>query len=406
MSHLYKFYYNLKQLRLIETIFIIVLFVDMFCLVVFGKAYSKYQVFSYIHLHDLILISIFLFSALAKRDFKLPLFEVFIAICLIYLVASVVLNNTTTNENLYYTIRQFMLFGYAIITYFIVSHIFSIKKGCFFAFSLIKALAVLCIVAQFSHITIKKLILLENPIGRNALSPIIMMGLILFFSYSLTLKNKRHRHIIVLFVFFLSLTTGQDSSYISLIAILIVKFFIENKSKRTYIFLASFFLIILLFTYVPSLSDVNATWRLKLWTSTIKKMWYNNSLIFGEGFGVSYMSEETRLELNSIMKDYGEFTIISKERSYKIALHNSFLTMYFHMGLFVLSIPYLFFITAKKQKAKIIEAQKNKALFYAIIGLVVWSSFNLILELPHTSFHFWFMFFAFLFVIKKQPIRQ
>jgi hypothetical protein len=98
-------------------------------------------------------------------------------------------------------------------------------------------------------------------------------------------------------------------------------------------------------------------------------------------------------ELGSIHFD------VNPEEKFLTPMHNSFVTIMFHIGI----IPgLLIFVPLKNAfqwafNYKIEHAASKKFLFLSFIGFAVWASFNVILEMPHSSAFFWFIYFSVLY---------
>ena len=118
---------NFINLKLRERLYLFLIFIDSFLLIIFGKEYSKLVVIYHLHLHDIFYILIFSFSLFFSYKIRLRLIELLIIISIIYLIISSFFHINKENA-LYFTIRQFMIYGYIALTYFIIRPIFSFKK--------------------------------------------------------------------------------------------------------------------------------------------------------------------------------------------------------------------------------------------------------------------------------------
>lgn len=380
----------------------ILLLLDFTLIIVFGKTYTKYKVYGFLHLHDLVITILCILSIIFNKKNKpsKSIAVVLLIIPLIYLIFSISRIDDCDLVKIYYVLRQFMIIGYAIIMYFITTYIFSLNNGRKLALVLIISIAIIAFLWQIYHVTILRLINLENPFGRFPVSPIIMLGVIIFGSYSL-LFLKKFRYLFFLVSMIISLTTGQDSSYLAMLVVLVSFLLIKNKVKKKYVLTSTAILIILLCVSIPTLSDVNVIWRLVYWKDTLVNLINNKTIFFGNGFGIPYLEENTRLAVNEVMLSRGYGVTVEGLEIFEIAPHNSFLTLIYHLGIFGL-FPIIILIF------KLINADKRYYrtkyiifLLIALTGLSFWSFFNLILELPHSSSGYWFLYFTLILSLKK-----
>lgn len=393
---------NFINLKLSERLYLFLIFIDSFLLILFGKEYSKLEVIYHLHLHDVFYILIFIFSLFFSYKIRFRLIELLITISIIYLIISLFFHINKENA-LYFTIRQFMIYGYIAITYFIIRPIFSFKKGFSLAIQLVFLIGSTAFLSQIIFLTYNIINGDYQPFfGRHALSPSsVEVGTIIVCAFSLAYLSGFKRHIVFLFVLFLSTSAGKDSAYLSIIVIYLCFFLLEspmlNKLIIFFLFLVGLLLIII---FVPTFTDVNMTWRLIFWKETLLSLWQTNDIYFGRGFGIHYLDHNTRNILNNLMKSRGENVIIDNEEMYYITSHNSFITILQHLGLFnfLLILPFFrylkIYINLTKSNIEIIS------LLLCLIGFSVWAFFNLILELPHSASLYWIIFFVFTFSLK------
>ena len=122
----------------------------------------------------------------------------------------------------------------------------------------------------------------------------------------------------------------------------------------------------------------------------------------GHGFGVPYSSQAVldsfRDTLNSPWFE------MRPEEQYLSPMHNSFITLAFHIGLipmlliFVPLYPaakYLFFTPAKSHQNHL------DFLVLALVGSSIWVSFNVVLELPHSSSFYWLIYFSLVYSLRE-----
>ena len=119
------------------------------------------------------------------------------------------------------------------------------------------------------------------------------------------------------------------------------------------------------------------------------------------------MNDELSQELASKLSSL-EFKYRFDEK-YLSPMHNSFLTFAFHIGLLpsiLILIPlgkasiYVF----RRNK---IKGDKNKDfLILSFIGSSVWASFNVVLELPHSSAFYWLIYFSLIYSFLEDQDKE
>lgn len=389
---------------------VILFYLDLTALIVFGKAYSKFQILSLglntghgLFAHDMLLLIIATLCLVQFRWRKSRLFfvEFVIVISLIYLAYSFIIAEA---NNYFYVIRQYSIFGYMAIVYIITKH--------FFEEGVLKNTPKIILFLGFSSILIQliysiNLYLLDSLDfnQRNAYSPMIKMGIIFFSVYVVTSSkiNTIYKAPLFVFCFLISLTIGHDSVYLSMVLSASIYIFIISSKKLK--FLISFVLIVLFFitmNHIPSFTDVNANWRLIFWEDMAKRI-TDNYFFIGEGFGVNLVSEETLIALNNLMSHHGYNASLVGEERFTNGPHNSFLSIAFHNGLISLLTLFspLFYYAFKLWPLK-----KNLFIMLVFLGISVLSFFNVILELPHTSSVYWLVFFYLMFELKSAYTHQ
>ena len=397
-------------MNILTRVAVILFYLDLLALTVFGKTFSKLQIFSLglntdhgLFAHDMLLLIIATLCLVQFRWRKNRLFfvEFVIVISLIYLVYSFIIVEA---NNYFYVIRQYSIFGYMAIVYIITKH--------FFEEGVLKNTPKIILFLGFCSILIQTIysinIFLLDSLDfnqRNAYSPMIKMGIIFFSVYVVTSSkiNTIYKAPLFVFCFLISLTIGHDSVYLSLVLSASIYIFIISSKKLK--FIISFVLIVLFFTtihYILSFTDVNANWRLIFWEDMAKRI-ADNYFFIGEGFGVNLVSEETLKVLNNLMSYHGYNVSLVGEERFTNGPHNSFLTIAFHNGLISLLTLFLplFYYAFKLWPLK-----KNLFMMLVFLGISVLSFFNVILELPHTSSVYWLVFFYLMFELKSAYIHQ
>lgn len=377
---------------------------DLICLVVFGILYTKQTLFSpYLYAHDVVLTMMTAFSVwFFCKENREKSFEMLSVMAIAYLIISFIrIDFDFTNS--YILIRQFMIFGYGICIYVIMNALFGIRTIKENSAKIVMYFGALCITVQMIYV----IYLFLNQVSpvffeRNYLSPIAVMGFFIAASYVLTnFKGWLVKHGLFLLVFLMSFSTGHDSTYLSLALIYFSYIFIV--CSRKYKLVLSVFLILgvlAVIVFLPSFTDVNVQWRLIYWQDSLIRI-ANNYFIFGDGFGVPYAFDETVLKLNQLYPGIQHSPVIMGDENYLTAPHNSFLTMAIHLGL--LSLILLFYpLKPLFSNKKLIMDREILFLSLSLLGIVVFSYFNVVLELPHASSIFWIILFVLIFKLSEK----
>ena len=141
------------------------------------------------------------------------------------------------------------------------------------------------------------------------------------------------------------------------------------------------------------LYDSNASWRLMLWIDNIKST-INDTLFFGHGFGTSYFSAEGRQPGDFILSLAGGGAQTIREHGsryiaeFVLGQHNSFINIFYRLGIMGLLFFLAFFATIAKQ-INIFSApyQLNYVLIFSMLIIGV----NVGLESPDYSVLFVFL---------------
>lgn len=380
----------------------LIIALDLVLLLLLGKKYTKFVLIDpFFYAHDLLLLIMVLLSIpYFKFTKRVKSIELLFLIAILYLIFSFFNRGF---ENVEIILRQFMLFGYGMCLYVIMNRTFNDNtiNNNFARYIMYFGLA--CVIVQVLYISYLFLYLDFNPFfDRWYFSPIVMMGNFILASYILiNVRGKLLKNILFTIVFIVSLSTGHDSTYLSLALIYITYLFVMSSKKYRIMLSISFlFGILLVFYFIPSFTDANVKWRLLFWKESLLRI-TSNYVFLGEGFGIPYASDETISRLNAIYPDLPSSPRITGDKKYLSAPHNSFLSMAIHIG--ILAIVFLFYpITALFTNNG--ERMDNENLFLALslFGMVVFSSFNVILELPHSSSIFWIVLFGLIFKLSEK----
>lgn len=378
----------------------LVFLLDIFLLTLLGKNYtSLLLVDPYFYAHDLMLLFMVILSIpFYKPIFRIKGLELIFTIAIIYLIYSFF---NFDFENSYYLLRQFVLFGYGIAIYIILNTVFKLKvfeekfSTCLFWFALFS------VIVQFIYISYLFVNTGESPFfQRNYFTPAIVIWMFILASYVLVnIKNNYLKHIIFTLIFIISFSTGHDSTYLSLLLIYFLYLFLILKKRKKLITLGvMIFIIILLPVLIPSFADVNSQWRIIFWKDSFLKI-SNNYFIFGDGFGIQFASDEAIIELNKLYPHASGNPKILESDKKLCTPHNSFISMALHIGIFsiiALFYPFKILIT----NSNILKDKEVLFLILSLFGTIVFSCFNVLLELPHASSLFWLIYLT--LILKKR----
>lgn len=387
----------------------LILALDVVLLLLLGKNYTKLVLITpFFYAHDVVmLIMVLLCIPHFKFTKRIKSIELLFMMAIVYLVYSLFAQGF---ENTHIILRQFMVFGYGICLYVIMNNLFinATIKTNFTRYIMYFGLG--CVIVQILYIPYLFLCAGINPFfERRYLSPMVIMGFFVAASYILiNIKSKSLKHFLFLLVFLVSFTTGHDSTYLGLAVIYITYLFvISSKNYRIIISAALLVGILLIFVFIPSFTDVNVRWRLLYWEDSLWKI-ANNYFVFGDGFGIPYATDEAIKELNSLFLDVPFGPKITEGNKHLTAPHNSFLSLAIHLGIF--SIVFLFYPFKRLFYNKhLIMDKEILFLSLSLLGMVVFSAFNVILELPHSSSIFWILLFGLIFKLaekSKAPIKE
>lgn len=379
------------------------LFILIELLLVFGKEFSKFHLFWQFHLYDFLFFILALWSAviLIRREQKFFVWPIIIIllISLMYVIYSYLSGLGQVS----YIVRHYALFIYLGCSYVIFASFIDQDKNHlnirFIVLIAIAAIPLQIITHVYNFSTIENYPLFTR---HNYLSYMVVMGLIVFGAYSILFLKKRSWQILIfILILFLSMTFNHASAFLA--CFIIPGFYIMlTMSKRFKIYGLAFLLIAIIGfgLYFPEFSDQNSDWRLLYWKETIKESIFDYYGVIGHGFGVPYVTEETILKFKELLNS--AWFVYNPEEQFLSPMHNSFITIIFHIGLvpaLLILLPLrktmkYFFQSDGKERSKRIDF-----LILAFIGISVWTSFNVILELPHSSAFFWLIYFSLIYEV-------
>jgi len=400
------------MIKKVTIILSFLLLFDLAALALLGKAYTTHLLIPpFVHSHDFILFLIFgislLFIFKSKDQFRVKSVEILFGIAIIYLMISLFKTRNNVNDQIYYVIRQFMVFGYAIVIYVIIRQFYMFKDIQKQSLKAISIFGIICLSIQFIYV-FYFLIFKDKSLffNRNYFTPIVVLGLFIAASYVLIhVKNTYLKALSFTGIFLLSLSTGHDSIYLSLAVIFGFYVFLNaNKKFKIISVIVIILMSVCVLLFIPSFSDVNMQWRILYWGDVLNRV-MANYFIIGDGFGIPYVTDEAIEKLNFLMtsNDY-DFQIINDQK-YILAPHNSFLAMLLHIGFVPLLLLFYPFINLGRNSNWL----KDKDVLFlclSLIGTFVFSAFNVVLELPHSSSMIWTVYFIFIFKLDEKREQQ
>ena len=402
------FKFTQKKLTLIHLL-IVVYFITV---LLFGKSFTKLQVVGPLYLHDLCLGGIVLLSLSFQSRIKIHSYSILLmlAIAGLYFIIDLI---RLRNDGVYLllAVRQFSLFLYLLCALLIFgSQVKNWTEGLN-AVSLIRqigrwAIYAQCVYLSYGFFFVPGFSVFEKN-DYNYFTPLVVMGIITFCADAISSAKSNFLKIIKFAGgLTLSLTLGHSSAFLAVFVILMFYSYIKIRPiQRLFSFVFIILAVVMLF-FFPQFTDANANWRVLFWKHIMVRSFTDGYFIFGHGFGKAYMTYEYALYINEVLHSkimLDEFYPMSR---YLNPPHNSILTLVFHLGL----IPALLFFTPLRRLLKQLFLRKEPGdrnvmfLILSVCGCLVWISFNVILELPHTAIYFWLVYFTTVFYLKNRPI--
>jgi len=395
----------LRRLNIAIEARIVVLIIIL--LLLFDRSFSKLAIIEPLYVHDALLITA-TFFALIKFPIKVKFKSLFLLInlSLIYLIYSLI-NSYLSGNNIILVVRQFFLFFYLILSYVIANKFFKNPDNINKAVNFIKKTAKYSVILQlyyffYLYLTVPDYTPLK---GFSYISAVGVMGVIVYGAYILVYFKGYKKFFGFLSILVISSLLGHASSFFAAFLVLLVHFYISFSPKIRGISLGVLIILIIILFQTPQFNDANAGWRLLYWSHVLETALFENYLILGKGFGNPYMTLEFAGKIAKELNSTFMYTSVNVNYERWITPpHNSFLTMVHNVGLIpviLLFIPLKEFFNQIFFKKR--TTDKNRLfLFYSLFGLIVWCSFNVILELPHSAIYFWLVYFTYIFYAKKQ----
>lgn len=367
----------------------------LFLLLIFGYSFTKINLLGPLYLYDTLLILLAFIAALTLKSVTEKRILLFILLSLFYLIFSFAFNDASM-----YVIRQFMIVGYLLLTYLIfqriqhksealINFIFWLSKLSFF----LQIIYLIYIVAEGNSL-----------FGDfNYLSPISVILLPVYTARVITYtQNTLKKGGQLLLILVISTMLGHASAFLA-VAMVIFGYFVFKINRKQLIVSLGIVGIILVsfYLFLPQFRDANASWRLFYWGKALEKT--AETYFIGNGFGVPFINENEIYDMVQIFGDDNDLLDTPQEKYYK-AYHNSFLTLFFHMGFLVILLSGPFIMAFRFLKSRQSEL-KPTFLVLSLLGCSTWCFFNVILELPHSSIFFWLIFLITSHNLKSRMVR-
>ena len=371
----------------------------LFGLLILGTNFTKFNLVGPLYLFDLLFIMLGL-SVIFFLKPVLPYKPIFfiLSLSLFYLAYSF-----SFDIRLDLIIRQYALFGYLIISYVIFTSLLNRTNIDFLIIKIIQ-LSIIGFLIQVIFFIYLNITSRFDFNGYNYWSPVVIMTIITYAAYVLTYHERFKKWFLFLFITFISTTLGHSSVFLAVFFLPFALLFVRMKLKyKVIVIFLGLIITLLLYIFVPSFSDPNAMWRVYYWIMTLKNILIDHYALFGNGFGIPYANDEIVFFLQVVQ---GATTRLGEGyESYLTPFHNSFITIFYHIGFLPgLFIFYPIYRFIKNHKI-LIQYKELKFLFIALIGISIWSSLNVVLELPHSSSYYWTIYFALLFKMKEVLTR-
>lgn len=389
------------------------LFILIELLLIFGKEFSKFHLFWQFHLYDFLFIILsitggIIFLIRKKKFLNWP-------ILFLLAISAIYLGYSYFGElgPLKYIIRHYALFVYLGGFYLIFAGYIDAEKNLInIRFLVLMGMAAFAI--QIGYHLYNFIFTQDYFSGLfkdfNYHSLLIFPGLFVFQAYILIYMQKEWmKWSLIVMLGFLSFTMGHHSSAVLCFVVLLFLNFILKwpgwvKAVGIVLLLVS---IVPLFKAIPQFQDHNSLWRLIYWRETLHDIVVDYYAVLGHGFGGRF----TTLELLEILKTEinSPWMELKPEEQYLSPMHNSFITIAYHIGL----LPSLLLLVPLKRHAVYFFKRgkenldlKSDFLLLSLIGLMLWTSFHVVLELPHSSAFFWLVYFASVYHFQRETAPE
>ncbi len=376
------------------------LYLYIILLLFLGLGFTKTQILGPIYLHDLVLLLFIIYSLITKplKSLKFPTIFLFIIISLIYLFYSLFFLGLN-GELKIIALRQFMLYIYLTVAYVYYNQYIKDNDLTPLTRFLIKIgyISIILQVIYFLYLILFDFESFDLLEGYNYYTLAGMFGVINFGAYILVFKDGIVKWVLFMITLVFSTLLGHSSLFLAVFCLVLFYFLIKISLKKKIIYLSIAILCVWLLTFLPQFQDANASWRLLIWKEISKYVFSYNYGLWGQGFGVPYVSLDFAYELFYSIGAQGFLDESRHLERWVSPPHNSFLTISFHTGF--VSVLLLFFPMIKIFNYFFIyganEMDRNKLfLVLMLFSYMIWISFNVVLELPHSSMIFWLVYFV------------
>jgi len=376
-------------------------------LLFFGKAFSKFNIIGPLYLHDVVLLFLTVLALnRGKMKARFNALWLLLGIAILYLVISLLFFHLKP-KFMVIAFRQFTLFLYLGCSLIIFNCMIRQPSDLYKPMYLVRLISTLSVWLQailmlYGYLFIPGFSLFGEG-DYNYFSPLVVFGIISYAALALAFeKNMGIRTVKFVIALFLSTTLGHSSAFLAVFVILLTYFFIRITPIQRFIALGICAATVLTLQFLPEFRDANASWRLLYWQHVMHNLIYQRHLVFGNGFGVPYMTYDYAVYINEVLH-----SPIMLDEQYPLARylappHNSILTIMFHVGIvpaLLLLIPLRGLFSQLLLKRRSPDPSTNFILF-CFVGSLVWILFNVILELPHSATYFWLVFFTTAYALK------
>jgi len=303
-----------------------------------------------------------------------------------------------------YIVRHYALFIYLAFTHLIFSSFIDDKRNelniRFIVLIGLISVPIQLITHAYNFITIENYPLFNR---FNYFSLLGVIGIIVSGAWVLIYQRNIFMKILIfLAILFLSSTLGHASAFLACFVTGFVYLMLIGNWQIKFIgTILLAFSLWAFFVYFPQFSDHNSMWRLLYWKETMREGLSDYYGVFGHGFGVPFVSEDVIIkfkdQLNSGIFEY------QPEEQFLSPMHNSFITIFFHLGILpglLIFIPLwkpIIYFTKRNAQTK---DHKLDFLLLSLVGSMIWASFNVVLELPHSSAFFWLIYFSLIYSLE------
>jgi len=377
----------------------------LIALLLLDRGFSKMSFIGPVYVHDLLLFFATLFATLkVSLKFRLPSILLLITFALFYFIYSIVFLDTEGAGSMM-VFRHFFLFYYLICCYIIANKAFSKRENINTAIFFIIKIAKWSVILQMLYfLYLFALVPGYSPLeGFSYFSAVGVIGVITYGAYALVYFTGIKQIMWFSITLIMSAMMGHASSFFALFSVYLVRFYISFSPKQRLITLIAVIVLLIVLLQLPQFKDGNANWRLMYWGYILNNAIIDNFLVLGNGFGKPFMSLEFAQQ---ILNDIGSHNMLGNDNPlvrWESPPHNSFLTMVFHVGFLpslLILIPIKNIFTQIFYKKKPTD-KKSLFLTYSLIGSIIWCSFNVILELPHSAIYFWLIYFTYAYYHRR-----